>query len=94
MQSEYKKVKTEKGRGENATDVTVELLPALPANWKEGEITGIRARGGITVNMRWSDSKVVKLSLKAQQACKITLICNGKTKKIKLKKGDNLIKTI
>lgn len=94
MQSEYKKVKTEKGRGENATDVTVELLPALPANWKEGEITGIRARGGITVNMRWSDSKVVKLSLKAQQACKITLICNGKTNKIKLKKGDNLIKTI
>ena len=68
---------------------SIELLPALPDNWKDGEVSGLRARGGITVDMTWQDGKVKKVSLTAQQPCVVTLLMNGERKKVKLKRGEN-----
>lgn len=75
--------------GEGTAKASIELLPALPANWKDGEVSGLRARGGITVGMTWQDGKVKKLSLTAQQPCVVTLLMNGERKKVKLKRGEN-----
>jgi alpha-L-fucosidase 2 len=73
------------------SQLSIELLPALPKNWKDGSVSGIRARGGIAVSMEWKDSKVTALTLTAQQPCKVTLVVNGQQKEIKLKKGDNKV---
>ena len=73
------------------SQLSIELLPALPENWKNGSVSGIRARGGIAVSMEWKDSKVTALTLTAQQPCKVALMVNGKEKMLKLKKGDNKI---
>ncbi|UPS43711.1 glycoside hydrolase family 95 protein [Prevotella sp. E15-22] len=75
--------------GEGTAQTSIELLPALPANWKDGEVSGLRARGGITVGMTWQDGKVKKLSLTAKQSCVVTLLMNGERKKVKLKRGEN-----
>ena len=41
----------------------IKLLPALPAQWPAGEVRGLRARGDVTVDMRWEGGQVVELVL-------------------------------
>ncbi|MBP3360002.1 MAG: glycoside hydrolase family 95 protein [Clostridia bacterium] len=33
----------------------IELLPALPEKWSDGEIKGLKARGGCTVSIKWGN---------------------------------------
>jgi alpha-L-fucosidase 2 len=42
----------------------VELLPALPGAWPEGQVTGLRARGGLEVDIRWSGGRPLTATLK------------------------------
>ncbi len=42
----------------------IHLLPALPDAWPNGSIRGLRARGGYTVDMCWSDGKLTEAKIK------------------------------
>ena len=37
----------------------IRLLPALPKAWSDGEATGLRVRGGATVNLKWRSGRLV-----------------------------------
>ncbi len=42
------------------------FLPALPSQWLNGEVTGLRSRGGFEIaEMRWEMGKVKKVSVKS-----------------------------
>ena len=68
-------------------DNQIELLPALPEQWKDGCVSGLCARGGFEVNFKWKDGKVRDCSMKAKTNSTVTLLYNGQQKTVKLKAG-------
>jgi alpha-L-fucosidase 2 len=42
----------------------IELLPALPIEWPNGKISGLRARGGYEVGVEWLNGKLVSVTVK------------------------------
>lgn len=62
-------------RGEAAI---VNLLPALPSRLRAGSVRGLRARGGVTVDIEWRDGKLVRARLTPDRALPVTVLYAGK----------------
>lgn len=43
----------------------VHFLPALPKAWSTGKVTGLKVRGGATVDIAWQDGKLDRLAVKS-----------------------------
>jgi alpha-L-fucosidase 2 len=70
-------------------DGAIYILPALPDEWKEGSIKGIRARGGFTLDFDWEKNKLIHLKIHSALGgnCRLRLpkdiIPNGKIKPVR-----------
>jgi len=53
----------------------IDILPAIPAEWSDGEVTGLCARGGFEINIKWKGGRVEKAGVlsKAGNKCRIKL---------------------
>jgi len=57
----------------------IQLLPAIPSGWAaEGSFSGLKARGGFTVDCKWRKGKVVKYKVRSATATKVKVEINGK----------------
>ena len=72
-------------------DGFVYLLPALPDAWKEGSVSGLKARGGFEVSMTWKDNKIAKATVKSELGgnLRIRSAVPLKGKGLKAAKGEN-----
>lgn len=53
------------------------ILPALPKAWAEGRVSGLRARGGFTVGITWSQGRATEVEIVASRAGLCRLRCAG-----------------
>ncbi|SKB25882.1 glycosyl hydrolase family 95 catalytic domain-containing protein [Maribacter arcticus] len=67
------------------------ILPALPDDWDQGSVKGIRARGGLEISMDWKNHKPTNLTINSKTNTTINLKLGDKQKVVSLKQGDNSI---
>jgi alpha-L-fucosidase 2 len=65
----------------------IQLLPALPKAWPTGKVTGLRARGGFTVDIEWKDGRVTSYRIASASPRDVVVRVNGATKKIRSDKS-------
>ena len=69
----------------------IHLLPALPSSWADGEVRGLRARGGYTVDISWKDGKLLSAAITPDGDGKYTVRYGEKRKKVSFKAGKPFI---
>lgn len=68
----------------------IEFLPALPPHWASGAIEGLRARGGVTVDLEWKDNELKKVTLLSSREQWVNLEYQGREISRKLQPGQPL----
>ncbi|NQU41498.1 MAG: glycoside hydrolase family 95 protein [Lentisphaerae bacterium] len=66
----------------------IDLLPALPGAWPCGRVRGLRARGGLTVDMAWENGAVTAVTLHATLAITLFLRRGDAVETLTLSAGD------
>jgi alpha-L-fucosidase 2 len=66
----------------------IELLPALPKEWPDGEVKGLRARGGFEVDMKWQSGNLISANIKSVLGKKSLLRYRGKDIDTDIKTGE------
>jgi alpha-L-fucosidase 2 len=51
----------------------IRVLPALPNAWPEGSLQGVRARGGIELDLEWAGGRLHRLALRGKPNDKVNL---------------------
>ncbi len=65
----------------------IRLLPAIPASWKEGEVKGLRARGGFEIDIKWVEGKIEYAKVFSEKGGQAKVVYNGIEKDIYIPKG-------
>jgi alpha-L-fucosidase 2 len=77
-----------RGQDAQATAV-IHLLPALPAAWPNGKVTGLRARGGFEAGMKWKNGKLEEATIRniSGTSCKVRY--GGEVRNVTIRKGES-----
>ena len=56
----------------------IQVLPALPASWVNGEVSGLMARGNFEIALKWKDGRLKDASVKSNLGGECALKYDGK----------------
>lgn len=70
---------------------SIVLLPALPEEWKDGSVKGLRARGAYTVDIDWKDGKVSEARISSDKGGNPALTVNGRKIQLNLSPGESRV---
>jgi alpha-L-fucosidase 2 len=65
----------------------IHLLPALPSVWRKGSVRGLRAMGGVELDLSWADGQVSALRLVSAVTQSVTVAFAGGQHQVQLTAG-------
>ncbi len=68
----------------------IELLPALPSDWQNGSVRGLKARGGFEVDIDWEKGLLTKAIIRSCKGGKTKLKYGNKVEELTLNNGDEI----
>ena len=71
----------------------IDLLPALPIEWRSGSVRGLVARGGFEVAMRWKDSKLLDATVVSRLGNDLSVRYAGREVQLGTEAGRNYVLT-
>lgn len=70
----------------------LDLLPCLPAEWADGSLRGVRARGGLTLDLAWRGGELTELVLRPERDLALLLRRPGHPDvELDLRAGDEVV---
>jgi alpha-L-fucosidase 2 len=71
----------------------LDFLPALPLCWPEGEVAGIRGRGGYTIRMKWSGGQLREAEVAAVTDRECRVVERGRVFRVMTPEGKEIAAT-
>ena len=68
----------------------IDLLPALPTSWPVGEVTGLCARGGYVVDIRWASGKLVEARVLSRFGLPVDIGFDGMVRRVDVGQGETM----
>jgi len=65
----------------------IHILPAIPSEWQDGFIKGLKARGNFTVDIEWNEGELTKLKIKSGSGGICNIRYKNKTIQVKTAAG-------
>ena len=67
----------------------IRLLPALPVYWPEGEVNGLRARGGFEISLSWAKGKLTHATVKSLLGRECRILVGNTVRTFPTTKGES-----
>lgn len=68
---------------------SLDLLPALPSKWNKGKVSGLRARGDVTVDIEWKNCKITEAHIATDAQNNALKLCGTGIADMKLYNSSN-----
>jgi alpha-L-fucosidase 2 len=74
-----------------STAAEISVLPALPQQWPNGSLKGVRVRGGGKVNITWKEGRLTELRLQSDHAKKYRVSYGDKAAEAQIEPGKPVV---
>jgi alpha-L-fucosidase 2 len=74
-----------------STNNEIRVLPALPKEWPDGSLTGVRLRGGARADISWKQGRLTSLRLRSDHTAQYRVLYAGQQTQLKLQPGRTVV---